>query len=326
MSGLIITNGDSAADTLREAGRSDTILPWRDVLHEGPITVTDLDALREVRVGFLADRFGLAEVEVAAEFAARDAVVRRHRAFDTVELWFEHDLYDQLQLVQVLAFFAAERRTDGLLLVQADDFLGAQVARTILRFAERARPVARVDLDLAAAVWADLASPTPQRIATRLFRGGASPLPYLRPALGRFLEELPAPDNGLGRTEQTILELVGDDGGDAKTLFTRALAMEEAAFMGDWSFFHLVEDLAFAKVPLITGLKARRESEADPGRFAARRLKLTPAGEAVRKGEQDHAALSGLDRWWGGTRLLGDKVWRYDRERRRLVGPAATGA
>ena len=37
MTSLIITNGDSAGDLLAAAGKDGTIVPWRDVLHEGPI-------------------------------------------------------------------------------------------------------------------------------------------------------------------------------------------------------------------------------------------------------------------------------------------------
>ncbi|MGI9511113.1 MAG: hypothetical protein ACR2QJ_17380 [Geminicoccaceae bacterium] len=37
MSDLVITNGDSAADRLRAAGCKAGILPWRDVLHDGPV-------------------------------------------------------------------------------------------------------------------------------------------------------------------------------------------------------------------------------------------------------------------------------------------------
>ena len=34
---LIITNGDSAAACMREARLDGEILPWRDILHEGPV-------------------------------------------------------------------------------------------------------------------------------------------------------------------------------------------------------------------------------------------------------------------------------------------------
>jgi hypothetical protein len=326
MAGLIITNGDSAADLLRAAGRIETIVAWRDVLHEGPIAGMDLIACSAMRVPYLASRFGLTEAEVAAEFADRDSLMLHHGDFAAIELWFEHDLYDQLQLLQVLAFFQGQGRSDGVTLVQADDFLGRQTARTILRFASRGRPVGRADLDYAGLAWRELASPTPEAVADRIVNGRPAPLPLLVAALRRFLEELPSPANGLGRTEQTILDLIATGTADARSLFADAIVAEQAAFMGDLSFFRLIDDLAMAEVPLIAGLQPPGDDGLDAGRFDDADLSLTMAGDDVRAGEDDHVALSGIDRWWGGTRLLGRLVWRYDRDAQRLVRPDEIGA
>ncbi len=325
MADLIITNGDNAAELLQLAGRQATFLPWRDVLHEGPITHTGLAAVTAERVAYLSRRFLVPAAEVAAEFAARDTLIRAHADFDTVELWFEHDLYDQLQLVQVLAFFAGEAPREKLVLVQADDFLGSQSADTILRFAANARPVTAADLDVAAEVWADLAAPTPAPVAARLNRP-EGPLPFLRAALLRFLEELPAPGSGLGRTEQTLLTAIAHGAGKPARLFHQAIAEEEAAFMGDWSLFRLLDDLASCAVPLIAGLPPPPETAFHDERFRDAELELTIAGEEVLAGEEDHVALSGLDRWWAGTRLTGRSVWRFDRDAAKLVSPAASVA
>ena len=325
MAELIITNGDSVAELLRIAGCDAAILPWRDVLHEGPITETELAACSRVRVGYLARRFRLPPAEVEAEFAARDAIMLKHTEFESIALWFEHDLYDQLQLLQVLAFFASVGRRDGLTLVQADDFLGSQRPDTILRFAERGRPVEQTDLDIGAAVWADLARSTPEAVAGRAHTLGAR-LPFLAPALRRFLAELPVPGNGLGRTEQTIVDGIAGGIAAPAALFHASLAKEEAAFMGDWSFFRLLDDLASCNVPLIAGLAPAGTDEEDLQRFAEAELELTAAGEDVAAGRADHVALSGIDRWWAGTRLKGRVVWRYDREAMRLVPPATPGA
>jgi hypothetical protein len=34
---LHVTNGESAADTLRQTALGGAVLPWQDVLHEGPL-------------------------------------------------------------------------------------------------------------------------------------------------------------------------------------------------------------------------------------------------------------------------------------------------
>jgi len=319
MADLILTNGDTATDLLAAAGKTGRIVPWRDALHDGPVTA-DLEACTALRVEHLARRFHLDPTELAADFAARDALLEGHAAFDRIELWFEHDLYDQLQLVQILSVLAEAGRTEGVKLVQADDFLGAQRADTILRFAERARPVVLADLDLARGVWADLASPTPEAVAARDALP-AGRLPYLKGALRRFLEELPAPGSGLSRTEEAILDGIAGGTVAPVRLFPEVIRQEEAAFMGDWSFFHILDDLASCDVPLIAGLAPAPAGEMDAERFGEAELELTPAGEDVLAGEDDHVAMSGVDRWWAGTQLRGHDVWRFDRAAAKLVAP-----
>jgi len=88
------------------------------------------------------------------------------------------------------------------------------------------------------------------------------------------------------------------------------------------SFFRLLDDLASCDVPLIAGLAPPGDGEDDAERLADARLELTAAGEKVLAGDNDHVALSGLDRWWAGTRLEGRLVWRYDRAETKLVPPA----
>ena len=322
MTRLIITNGDTAGELLAASGIEGDILPWRDVLHEGPIVAGGLAASSAVRAAFLAGRFGLEPGDVAEELEARDAVIRGHAGYDTIELWFEHDLYDQLQLFQILSFFADERRTAGIRLVQADDYLGRQTPESILRFADRARVVDEDTLDAADMLWADLAMPTPESIVRRL-DDPADGLPFAIPALQRFLEELPAPDTGLGRTEAVALSFLKEGAQDAVELFRRSIAAETAAFMGDLSFFLMLHDLADAPQPLVTGLSPLDEDDA---RRYERPLALTPVGRAVVAAEADRLRLDGIDRWWAGTRLRGRTTWRYDRETMNLISPQASAA
>lgn len=319
---LILTNGDIAADLLAEAGKRGTILPWRDMLHEGPVTA-DLEASTLRRIDYLARRYRIDEADLSATFLDRDAALKGHGQFDRIELWFEHDLYDQLQLLQILAFLSTVNRIEGVTLVQADGFLGIETAGTILRFAERGRAIEAADLELAAHAWAAITAPTPDP-ALRLFVEDTTRLPFLLPALKRFFEELPAPGSGLGRTERATILGIAEGTHDASKLFLDVLAGEEAAFMGDLSFHGILDDLAFCEVPLITGIARPSGDGAD--RFEDAELALTMAGEDVVAGEDDHVALSGIDRWWGGTHLHGRDPWRFDPARRRLLPPGGPAA
>lgn len=327
MSVLTITNGDSAAELLAEAGHPGTILPWQDVLHEGPVPrgygLTDLS---RIRVDYLSRRLGIEAADVSAGFAARDATILRHREFDRVEIWLEHDLYDQLQLLQLLAFFAGERREGGLVLVQADDFLGAQTAETILRFAANARPVTANLFAVARAVWDEFGDATPLAVSARVARGPVDGLPFVRPALIRMMEELPDSESGLGRTETTALRMLAERPASGRDLFRGVIAREEAAFMGDLSFSELLLDLAHGSEPVIAGIPevdAARPHDASLYEWFALPLTLTEFGQSVLRGEADQVATNGIDRWWGGTHLAGRDCWRYDHEMGAVIAPRA---
>jgi hypothetical protein len=52
-------------------------------------------------------------------------------------------------------------------------------------------------------------------------------------------------------------------------------------------------------------------------------LRPTAAGRRVLRGEADHVALNGIDRWVGGVHLQGpDAPWRWDEGTESITGPA----
>src|SRR5215475_743589 len=100
MTTLVVTNGDSAAGTLRQArlAESNQVI-WRDILHCGPVPALPSDALREVRAAYLAGA-GLADPNrVRVQFAERDALLEQHDG--RFSLWFDANLYNQLQLLEI---------------------------------------------------------------------------------------------------------------------------------------------------------------------------------------------------------------------------------
>lgn len=61
MTDLVITNGDAAGELLRRSLPGAEVLPWRDVLHEGPIPLTGtLETLTAGRIEYLAGAATLA--------------------------------------------------------------------------------------------------------------------------------------------------------------------------------------------------------------------------------------------------------------------------
>jgi hypothetical protein len=321
---LIITNGDAAGELLRRTIGSAEVLPWRDVLHEGPVPLTKtLAELTEVRASYLADRGWGQRAEIATNLHARDRGLARANAFDRVVLWFEHDLYDQLQLLQILDWFSGEEPRE-LLLVQASEFLGRQSDKEIEALRADEQPVTAEQLALAAEAWAAFRAPTPEPWHALLGRD-LSALPFLGQAIFRMLEELPGRD-GLSRSERQSLAALASGITTPPALFVAVQRTEPAVFMGDWSFWGLLDGLALARVPMIEGLEGAPFSPgeaASKSRYFGSELRLTAFGEAVLEGREDNAALNRIDRWWGGTHLANDRLWRFDAEAGRLIAPVS---
>ena len=318
---LIITNGDNAADQLREAKIGDHVLPWRDVLHEGPVPDADDDIFAKIRASYLAESALQTEAEIRAEFKQRMDVMRDHEAFDRVELWFEHDLYDQLQILQVLDMLSRLGRTHSVFLVQAPTYLGIQGADKIGRFAELGLPVLDRMFAFASKAWHAYSAKEPDAIDT--IRKEAIPsFPFMGQALERALQELPGPD-GLSRSERQILYSLNRGANRPGILFAQVLNMEEAAFLGDWSFFKILSGLQFCQRPALTGLpqnfKARILAAAEERKeFITSPLHLTEFGKKVLAGKEDFISENGLHRWWGGTELTTANHWRWDNESENL--------
>jgi len=210
---LHITNGDCAAAVLSQVVQG-PILPWRDVLHEGPVRAgLSLEALSRERARFIAEAGWGVLADVEQKFKERDVIFRRAGEHDEIVLWFEHDLYDQLQLIQVLDGLA-ELRGPPISLVCEAEYLGnMEPARAAELFGLR-NPLTRRHFQEAQAAWAAFRSPDPAAIDPSKPKA----LQFLGAALRRHLEEFPWTTDGLSRTERQILQGNTD---------------EEPAFMGD---------------------------------------------------------------------------------------------
>ncbi len=321
---LIITNGDEAVARMREAGIRGEILPWRDILHEGPVPPSlSLEELSAVRAQFLAERGWLPEQELHAAFQARDALIRRHHDFETVLLWFEHDLYDQLQLIQLLDFFAGESR-EGVYLIQAGRYLGQEKPKALKAHMHLMEPVSDAHLGLALLAWCAFRTETPEPWAG-LLQLDTHTLPFLRLAMLRLLGELPHPVSGLSRTDWTILNLVSQGVKRPLDLYEAFTAAEEVFFMGDLSFYHALDGLGGGSAPLIAGFKGQVFSPSMPEEtrdaYLACELSCTHLGVSVLSSKTDALQQRHLDRHIGGYHLTSRAPWRWDPKTRQLTPP-----
>ena len=296
---LHITNGDSVLYTWRKAGLLGTHLAWRDALHEGPVPQgLVLEDLSRLRADYLAQRGYGNPIKIHHDFEKRDGTVRRSAQFDEVVLWFEHDLYDQLQLLQVLNVLQAQGLGAGAVqLVQSDQYLGMLTADEMMSLYPKRRYVTRAIEERAARSWAAFTADGPEPLAGAALEK-QSGLPFLRDALRRLCEEYPAQDSGLSRTQKQILESCGQGTRRKEDLFRLSQTREEAAFLGDSACYAQIDDLCAQPAPLLTVLEQGCE--------------MTVLGRRVLAGDADWLEYQPIDRWIGGVHLTSEHHWRWN--------------
>jgi DNA-binding transcriptional MerR regulator len=329
---LHVTNGESAGNTLRQTSLGGAVLSWQDVLHEGPVPAGERPELLRTRAAFLSGCGWGSTQAIGSALQRRDRTLlgalrdRRH-----VVLWFEHDLYDQLQLVDILALASTTGGTPELIV--AGSFPGKPSFRGLgeLTAAELetlwpSRVAATPGmLAAAASAWDALRQPGPSALAM-LATAGAPELPFLGAALRRLLEELPAPTDGLSGTERRALQAIAAGAATPVAAFLAAQDLEAAPFLGDAWFYRVLTGLGRGRERLIETLDGEPLPAAPPlgdaRAFAGVSLRLTPAGERVLQHQADRVQLLGVDRWIGGSHITPGTAWRWDPAAQRLLPPA----
>jgi hypothetical protein len=311
---LHISNGD--ATDIPGTGLARRVIYWRDVLHEGPVPAVGPDGLRPIRAAYLAGYEGAEHEAVLRQFTERDEALAAGRDGEYV-LWFEADLYDQLQLTEILARLAGLGvPAEHITLICIGEHPGiarfgglGELTAEQLRELPRTNACARLTpaaLELATRAWAAFRAPAPAGLAAI----AATRLPDLRflgEAFDRLSREYPATRDGLSLTERRVLAAVADGAPDAGTAFVRAQARETRPYLGDTTCFAQMDRMADGPHPLL-----RLDPPGRPVRRATG-VHLTGAGERVLAGQADQLALNGIDRWIGGVHLQGHHIpWRWD--------------
>lgn len=321
---LHVANGSSTTGLIEAAGIPGARSLWADPLYEGPVPggLNDQELL-EVRARYLAGPGGQADVAPVNDLRNWRGVLERHQEFEELVLWFEHDLFDQLNLIQLLTWIRerlppAKRVT----LVCIGSFpghplfkgLGELSAGELGSLLGTRQPVSDEQYALAQRAWQAFREPTPEPLDA-LRRTNTSALPYLARSLERFLQEYPWTAGGLSRTERRLLELASDGPVDLARAFPRMHDGEDAYYVTDLSLAGLAESLSRTSPPLLTLAPGR-----DPARVLHKSVTLTAFGRAVLAGEEDRIAACGMDRWLGGVHLRsGADGWRWDDPRRQIT-------
>jgi RNA polymerase sigma factor (sigma-70 family) len=317
-----VCNGHSTVRLLQQGGVPGLFRLWCDPLLLGPCPPLWGEPWRQLRLGFLTGRGTPPGAPAPGEEVWDDelqGLLAGPGDLDEMVLWYEHDLYDQLLLIRLLAVVAQQggRRLPLSLVcigehpaVPAFMGLGQLTPDQLASLFETRAELSEEMIALGRDAWAAYTDPDPRTLTTFLERD-LSLLPFLDRALRRHLEEYPGLDDGLSRTERHLLRLVEGGVTDAAVVWHRLHAAEDCHYVADSWFLDILERLASPPAPVLTIAGPRSTLQCV--------LSITSLGEQILRGGRDWLEEAGIDRWLGGVHLThAATAWRWDPSTRQL--------
>jgi hypothetical protein len=236
--------------------------------------------------------------------------------YETVELWFDTRPVAQLRLIWLLDYFRSYPATVARLKLRLldQDMIGISPGK----FASWRPPLVDIteqELATANVAWQAYCATTPEACVALLSKD-LSALPLLRPVLLDLLAELPSASTGLGATEMRMLELIGRGYSLTNALF-HLPSLRQTRVFDKWETGYLLDGLAFGPRPAVTGLDealrtiSQKNLRDRQTAYLRGELSLTEFGKSILAHKEDFSRHNPIDRWWGGTRLTSDRLWRW---------------
>jgi hypothetical protein len=329
MTRLILTTDDSGAGCLKQTGIADIVIPFGLRFVCGPLPseaqLADFLAERSAKHvptgSHWLDNLNPARLgEAGRDIGFVDFCDR----YEKIELWIDPEPKDQLILIWLLDYLRPHQKVvSKLSLVQANARIGNHTPEEVTAWRLPTVQIRRDHLVAASAAWQAYRATTPQA-CFNLLDSDLNILPQLGSAVLALLEELPMRKIGLGATEMRMLELMSAGHIHPYDVFPGHQKPNERRVFGYWEVGDLLDGFAHCPAPAVTGLDERpfdldMHNDRDRHeRYTRSRLALTELGKAVLAQADDFSRHNPIHRWWGGTELTNDRLWRWDPARRAL--------
>ncbi len=236
-----ILNGDATVPEFEKSGITGEIVIWREVLSDGPVS----DPIREntfweKRAAYIQGEFG--GEGYASKMLLELDKIRDLSKYNEVVLWFEYDLFCQVNLLACLNFIdhnqislvclgdELDGQLRGLGEIEADDFVGLYNQR--IQLSDK-------DMTYAQTAWLAYTDVSPEHLKTI---PPSSTFKHLKPAIEAHLQRLPG-KNGLNHIEKKMLGLISEGITDERKLVGSMLRDQGYFGFGDMQYFHYLDQI-----------------------------------------------------------------------------------
>ncbi len=220
MSSLLhITNGDSFTDRLKTLNLKGDIITWREMLCEGKtLTNVGSESFWKTRFDFLHKNYKVTKSSFIEKTLKEYRSLCNHKQQDEIVLWFEYDLFCQINMLAVISWLKTNRKYAQISLVcsgkedETDTLyaLNQLSDEQLLKLYNSKTVLSQDDIEYADYVWQLYCSDNPIRLEN-LTDFGNYQFEYLSEAIKTHLHRFPSIRNGLNEMENTILRLAVEE-------------------------------------------------------------------------------------------------------------------
>jgi hypothetical protein len=211
---LHITNGDNFTQKLKTLKLKGDIITWREMLCEGKTeTNVGSESFWKTRFDFLHKNYKVSKSWFVEKTLKEYRSLCNHKQQDQIVLWFEYDLFCQINMLAVLSWLKKHRRYAEIYLVCSGDEdetsrlyeLSDLSDEQLLNSYENKIKLSQNDIEYADYVWQLYCSDNPIRLEN-LIDFENYQFNYLSDAIKVHLRRFPSIKNGLNELENRVLE------------------------------------------------------------------------------------------------------------------------
>lgn len=236
MSSLLhITNGDAFTERLGTLKLKGDVITWREMLCEGKtLTNVGSENFWKTRFEFLNKNYKVSKSWFIEKTLKEYRSLCNHKQQDHIVLWFEYDLFCQINMLAVLSWLKANRKYAEVSLVcsgkedETDKLytLNELSDDHLLKLYDNRTVLSQDDIEYADYVWQLYCSDNPMRLENlRDFDNYA--FRYLSQAVKSHLHRFPSIKNGLNEMENNILRLAVEERPTSKRSFLGTLLQNQ---------------------------------------------------------------------------------------------------
>lgn len=226
---LHITNGDNFTSKLQTLPLKGDIITWREMLCEGKtLCSVGSESFWKTRFEYLNKNYKISKSWFVEKTLKEYRSLCNHKQQDHIVLWFEYDLFCQINMLAVLSWLKTHRRHAEISLVcsgregEGDKLyaLTELSEEQLMDLYERRTLLSQDDIEYADYIWQLYCSDNPIRLENQIANNDFQ-FEYLSEALKTHLRRFPTIKNGLNELENHILEVA-----KTKKLGSRAELMD----------------------------------------------------------------------------------------------------